>query len=41
MDIDLIGEEIPEIVEESDHEIKDLEEDEEDEEYNQNEGEIP
>ena len=41
MDIDLISEEIPEIVEESDHEIKDLEEDEEDEECNQNEGKIP
>ena len=37
MDIDLISVEIPEIVEESDHEIKDLEEDEDDEEYDQNE----
>ena len=41
MDIDLISEEIPEIGEESDHEIKDLEEDEEDVEYDQNEGKIP
>ena len=41
MDIDLISVEIPEIVEESDHEIKDLEEDEDDKEYDQNEGEFP